>query len=144
MKLKIFFLLITLSSQVYSLESTDVMEARILNAYQKNILSLNRGYEDGIEPGDHIKLTNENGFVARGVCLSRTSNSAVFKFYRIVNPELLSKESSYSLIAINQSEMPEDIRQKYYKKEAYHLNPISKDRIANSDLPFRDPSLIKE
>lgn len=144
-----FILLITLvfSSSLWAMESTDRLETHILKAYPNNILVLNRGLEDGIEIGDHGKLTNEEGFIARGVCLKRGMISSHWKIYRVVRPGLVSKDLTYILSAINQSEIPEDIKKRYVKKsfaeefEDWNEKDLNKalklqqERLAQSDLP---------
>lgn len=142
--LLLFILFVNIS---YALESTDRFETRILKAYPDNILVINRGLEDGIEVGDHGRLTNEDGFIARGICIERGMLSSHWKIYRVVRPELVSKDTTYILTAINQSEMPQNLREKYLgtKKKGKVSNwdesklnralELQQERIARSDLP---------
>lgn len=103
------FLLLSYASGVLALESTDVMETQILKAYNFNVLVVNRGLEDGIYRNDHVKLTNQNGFIARGICIKSTLLVSHFRIYRVTRPELVSKDDLYQLRSINQSRIPRDI-----------------------------------
>jgi hypothetical protein len=132
---------------VYALESSDRLRVRIIKVYEKNVLVLNRGMEDGIFPKDHIKLTNPDGFIARGVCIKSGMLSSHYKIYRVVRPELVSKDSGYKLTSINQSEMPKDIERMYkevdftYYYEDWDEKDLQKQlklqqkRLAQYDLP---------
>jgi len=97
-------------NQALSLISSDTMSAQILTYLDKNVLSINRGLDDGIVKGDHMKLTNDQGFIARGICLKAVMGKSYWKIYRVVRPELVSKDSLYTLRAMNQSEIPKDLK----------------------------------
>lgn len=146
------------SSSLWALESSDRLETRILKAYPNNILILNRGLEDDIEIGDHAKLTNEEGFIARAVCLKRGMLSSHWKIYRVVRPGLVSKDLTYILTAINQSELPNDIKARYIKtsfsekfndwneKDLNKALELQQERLARTDLPKtndNDPQVIE-
>ena len=102
-------ILFLISTHALALESTDVMDTQILKAYDFNVLVVNRGLEDGIFRNDHIKLTNDNGFIARGICIKSTLLVSHFRIYRVTRPELVSKDDIYKLRSINQSRIPRDI-----------------------------------
>lgn len=104
-----------LLSNVYALDSVDELKSKILKVYDKNIIVLNRGLEDGVVINDHIKITDSNGFIARGICIKRGIKTAHFKIYRVNNPKLISKDLTYLLSSINQSQMPKDIEENYKK-----------------------------
>ncbi len=110
MRLGFYILLSFISLPLLALESTDHLSTQILKIYNKNILVLNRGLEDGIYEGDHIKLTSSEGFIARGLCLKTSMLASHWRIYRVVHAELISKDSLYTMSSINQSEMPEFIK----------------------------------
>jgi hypothetical protein len=131
------------------------MKTRILKGYDKNILVLNRGLEDSILKKDHIKLTSPDGFIARGVCLKATMQTSHWKIYRVTRPELVSKDSSYTLRSINQSLMPNDIIKysrvdftkylnKYGDKDVNKILKLQKERIAKYDLPTSTGAIKQE
>ncbi len=143
-----FFILIlsTLSFTTFALESSDSFDTRILKIYDKNIVVLNRGLEDGIFKNDHIKLTSSNGFIARGVCVSSSMLSSHWKIYRVIRPELVSKDTLYTLKSINQSKKPNFIENlknidlsKFFTdigiKKSKKQIKFQQDRIAQYDLP---------
>ncbi|MBC77141.1 MAG: hypothetical protein CME64_14110 [Halobacteriovoraceae bacterium] len=130
-------------NQALSLISADKMSAQILTYLDKNVLSISRGLEDGIVKGDHMKLTNDYGFIARGICLKAAMGKSYWKIYRVVRPELVSKDSLYTLHAINQSEIPRDLKKfkevdfrKFIPEESeQEAIKRQQDFIMNYDLP---------
>lgn len=111
--MKIFLLILFVYSTAFALDSVDRLESKILKVYDKNIIVLNRGLEDDIIINDHIKITDNQGFIARGICIKRGNRTAHFKIYRVTKPELISKDTTYLISSINQSEFPDDIIEKY-------------------------------
>lgn len=146
--LKIISFLSLLTQPIaFCLESADIIKANILKAYPQNVLALDVGVEDGIYRNDHIQMTSNDGFLARGICLKVTEFTSHWKFYRIVRPELISKDTIYKLRSINQSAMPadflkyleRDFRKKYSDlgdKEATKQLELQQKRILNYDLPI--------
>jgi hypothetical protein len=146
--MKILLVLLFCCPQLVSaLESSDRLSTRILKVYDKNILILNRGLEDGVFPKDHIKLTSSDGFIARGICIKVGMLSSHYKIYRVIRPELVSKDTNYILSSINQSKMPKDIRERYKKvdftnyfkdwdeKNLSKQIKLQQERFAKYDLP---------
>lgn len=144
--LKSLILFLFVSGYVFALESTDVMETQILKAYDNNVLVINRGLEDGIYRNDHIKLTNQNGFIARGICIKTTLLVSHFRIYRVTRPELVSKNDLYQLRSINQSRIPRDIAalkkvdftkffNAYDDERMQREVKLQDNRIAKYDLP---------
>lgn len=137
---------LTCCVQGFALESTDVMKVSILKMYDKNVLVLNRGVEDGIFRKDHIKMTSQDGFIARGICIKTTMLTSHWKIYRVVRPQLVSKDSIYKMRSINQSAIPKDLS-KYAKvdfslyfndygdKDVLKELNLQQERIAKYDLP---------
>ena len=154
----IFFLFILLSPiNSDALESSDILLVQILKAYDGNVLILNRGKEDAINVNEHIKLTSDDGFIARGICIKSGMKSSHWKIYRVVRPELVSKDTTYTLFPINRSQIPPNYEQfqkidfsNYYtdwdeSKMDKALN-LQQQRIATSDLPKdtkNDPALLE-
>lgn len=131
-----------------ALESTDVLDTNILKVYDKNVLVLDRGVEDGIFKKDHIQITSRDGFIARGICLKVSLLSSHWKIYRVVRPELISKDASYRMRSINQSSIPKDLSKfakvdfskKYndYSKEQDNKQlKLQQKRVITYDLPTR-------
>lgn len=146
------FIFLTLSIgmffNAFALESTDVLDTNILKVYNKNILVLDRGVEDGVFKKDHIQITSKDGFIARGICLKASMLSSHWKIYRVVRPELMTKDATYQMRSINQSSIPKDLT-KFTKvdfskrfedygdnKEEKQL-ALQKERVLKYDLPTK-------
>lgn len=140
------FTLFATTNNALALVSSDKMTTQILKMYDKNILVLNRGLEDGIFKGDHIKLTSEDGFIARGICLKTSMLLSHWKIYRVVRPQLVSKDTLYTLRSINQSQIPESLEEFQEVDFSSYYNDISdkdrlkgleaqQERLAKYDLP---------
>ena len=153
----LILLAIMLSSTTYALEFNDIInKLSVIKAYDDNYLVLNRGLEDGIIKGDHIKLTNENGYIARAICIKASMLLSHWKVYRVVNPELLSFDDYYVLKSMNQSEIPDELKDYRYADFSQEFNDITdadamkpvkiqQDRIATFDLGndmSNDPAII--
>ncbi len=141
LKLFFFFTLI-IHPQAFSLESPDSIKANILKAYPNNVLALNVGIEDGVYRNDHIQMSSTDGFLARGICLKITEQTSHWKFYRIVSPELISKDSVYDLRSINQSQIPQDLLK--YRKRSFHkkYNDLG-DKEVNKQLELQQKRILE-
>lgn len=148
MLLKFFISLISLTYtfEVYALITPDVMKTQILKVYDKNIIAINRGLEDGVFKASHVKLTSKDGFIARGISLKSSMMISYVKIYRVVRPELVSKDTLYDLKDMHQSEIPKDLRFLKSASLPYNLKEIDpsdmkkqlrlqQERIAKFDLP---------
>lgn len=146
--MKFIFLCLFLSiSKSFALEYNDVINGvSVIKSYDNNYLVINRGLEDGIKISDHIKLTNENGYIARAICIKASMLISHWKVYRVVNPELLSFDDRYRVNSMNQSEVPEEMAEFKTADFSNEYNDISDEdmkkpvqmqqsRIANFDLP---------
>lgn len=138
MKYILFFTLL-LSQMAMALDNAEVLpNIRILQVLPQNVVMLNRGIEDGIFKGDHIRLVNMDGYAARAVCLSVRGEASYWRLYRIVNTESISKDFVYKMIGMNDSELPES--KLTYKEEIFKV-PAKEEKekpiILNNDLPER-------
>lgn len=141
LKSLILFLLFSIQ-QVFALESTDVMDTQILKAYDYNVLVLNRGLEDGIHRNDHIKLTNDNGFIARGICIKTSLLVSHFRVYRVSRPELVSKDAIYQLRSINQSKIPRDIAKLKRVDFSPYFNTYNDEKMLKQ-VKLQDNRIVK-
>lgn len=139
-------ILIVFSVKTFALESSDIVDTQILKIYNKNVLVLNRGLEDAILKKDHIKITSDDGFIARGICIKTSMLTSHWKIYRVVRPELVSKDTLYKMRSINQSEIPKSLGKfskvdfsKYFSdfgdKDVNKQLKLQQERIAKYDLP---------
>lgn len=135
-----------ISNSSFGVESSDILNVSIIKHYDKNVLVINRGLEDGIYKADHIKLTNREGYIARAICIKASMMMSHWKVYRVVRPELMSYDSVYKLTSMNQSEIPKEL-QAYQKalfddqyndisdKDLNKIIELQQERIASFDLP---------
>lgn len=107
MKFLLLLILLFTYSTAFALIGNDGFQARILKVNDDNIFVLDRGIEDGVEPKDHIKITNQLGFIARAICLRTGMITSHWKIYRVINPEKISKDVRYSVRSIKKSQVPE-------------------------------------
>lgn len=140
-----YLLLILLSTPLLALVYGDKMSGKILKAYKQNYLVINRGIEDGIVKGEHVKITNEQGYVSRAICIKPRMQISHCKVYRVVNPDLLSLDFDYSISSIKQSEIPSDLKflkdidysnryNDYTDNDINKVIKVQNERIANFDL----------
>lgn len=137
------FLLIAFSLCAHALEYNDVLpRVNVIKAYDDNFLVINRGLEDGIYKGDHIKLTNQNGYIARAICIKASMLISHWKVYRVVNPELLSYDDDYKLKSMNQSKIPDSIAA--IKEEDFddQFNDIT-DKDINKPIKMQQERIVK-
>jgi hypothetical protein len=146
MKIYIYLITVLFSSTIFAIESSDILKVSVIKHYDKNVLVLNRGLEDGIYKADHIKLTNLEGYIARAICIKASMLMSHWKVYRVVRPELMSYDSVYTLTSMNQSEIPKELQafQKALFNDDYNdisdkdvnkVIDLQQERIASFDLP---------
>lgn len=142
MKLLIF-LLTAFSFGAHALEYNDVLpRVNVIKAYKNNFLVINRGLEDAIFKGDHIKLTNQNGYIARAICIKASMLISHWKVYRVVNPELLSYDDNYKLRSMNQSEIPDQLKGFRTADFDDRFNDIS-DADINKPIEMQQERIVK-
>jgi len=54
----------------------------VLKIYPENIVAFSRGVEDGVKFQDHVKVSNNNVFVSRAVCVKVLPKISFWKIYR--------------------------------------------------------------
>ena len=96
------------SMQLYALESFERLNGvKILRVLPKNIILIDRGLEDGILVNDHAKLSQETeGYSARALCIKVRGDMSYWKLYRIPYAETISKDLSYTIVGMADSEIP--------------------------------------
>jgi hypothetical protein len=134
---------------IFGLEINDrLSQISVIKHYKGNIVVLNRGLEDAINKYDHIKLTNTNGYIARAICVKASMMLSYWKVYRVVNPELLSYDASYTLKSMLQSELPPHIKA-YVEKLAAKINDSEyfdnkiKDEDLNKQIKLQQDRIVK-
>lgn len=115
MSLKVFIgLLIAVYSFILSLPAQSMsmnekISANIVGVFPGNLVVLDRGVEDGIYVRSHVKMISSSGYIARALCVKSGMLSSHWKLYRILDADQISKDISYTLISLQDSELPHDI-----------------------------------
>lgn len=150
------FSVLIYSSSLLSLDINESMNSKILKVYPKNVFAIDRGLEDGINVDEHVKLTSKDGFIARGLCIKSSLRYSLLKIYRVVRPELVSRDTKYHLHSMKLSEIAPQIKElkafdftddyKDFSEADLDLGKnLQQKRIANYDLPeIVDPKILKE
>lgn len=112
MKLILFSLMI--SSNLWALDSNEELRFKFNEVENPQIVTIDRGLEDGIKRGDHIKFYKDGDFVARGVALSAEMQTSKFLVYRVMGT-IKEKQEGMELVAINRSQIPDYIQDKLQK-----------------------------
>ena len=98
---------------------------KILKVIEKNIILLDRGLEDGIIVNDHIIMLTQDadGYAARAICVRAKPILSYWKLYRIPYAERISKDLTYTIVGIEDREIP-----------------TSQARLRDSVVNFKDPT----
>jgi hypothetical protein len=102
---------VLLSFSALALEPSEkVKGAKILKVLPNNILMIDRGLEDGVARNDHIMLTNEVvGYASRAICIRSSFTTSYLKLYRIPDAEAISLDYQYTLVGIDDREIPSPV-----------------------------------
>jgi hypothetical protein len=96
-------LLVSFSSWALDINAV-LSNVRILAYHPGNIVVLSRGLEDDISIGTHARLSGAQGYVARAICVKVGSATSHWRLYRIVDTQKVSKDVTYSLVGMDDSE----------------------------------------
>ncbi len=139
-----FLLLFLLSINSFALDLNERLTAKIIRAYpEKNIIMLDRGIEDGVIKTEHIKLTSKNGYASRAICLNTTLETSYWKVYRIVNSNKLSLDFSYTMVGINQSQLPNSVRDYQNKDKVYVDSQFTYEELREKQVKNQQKVLAK-
>ena len=144
-----YLILLLISANLLALEINDRMaNVSVIKHYKGNVIVLNRGLEDAINKYDHIKLTNTNGYIARAICVKSSMMLSYWKVYRVVNPELLSYDPSYTLNSMLQSELPPHMK-RYVDKlvaknnDSEYFDDKMKDEDLKKQVELQQDRIVK-
>jgi hypothetical protein len=144
-----YLVLLLISANLLALEINDrLANVSVIKHYKGNVIVLNRGLEDAINKYDHIKLTNTNGYIARAICVKSSMMLSYWKVYRVVNPELLSYDPSYTLNSMLQSELPPHMK-RYVDKlvaknnDSEYFDDKMKDEDLKKQVELQQERIVK-
>lgn len=87
-----------------------INNVNILKVLPDNIVMLNRGLEDGLTRNQHVMLVTEaEGFTARAICVRSRANVSYWRLYRIPYAEAVSLDYTYTIVGIDDREIPSTI-----------------------------------
>lgn len=129
-------IILSISSALALAPGERLANAQILRILPDNIIQFNRGFEDGLTPKTHVMLTHSSeGYIARALCIKASASTSYWRVYRIPNAEALSLDLNYTLVAIDQREIPSEIARKKPPKIAEEK--VKKSLSIQNDLPQR-------
>jgi len=103
-------LLLILSPSTHALDlNEELANVRILDVHSTNVVVLNRGAEDGVWVGNHAKLRGTTGYASRAICVKAGLLTSHWRLYRIVDHNLVSKDLTYTLVGMEDSESTEQM-----------------------------------
>lgn len=133
-------LMLLLSPSSHALDlNEELSNVRLLDVPSQNIVVLNRGMEDGIQVGAHAKLRGVEGYAARGICVKTGLLTSHWRLYRIVDNQLISKDLTYTLVGMEDSEATQEmgkIRSMDYGKKLpdFDETKLQPPQAVNSDM----------
>lgn len=130
---------VLLSFSALALEPSEkVKGAKILKVLPNNILMIDRGLEDGVARNDHIMLTNEVvGYASRAICIRSSFTTSYLKLYRIPDVEAISLDYQYTLVGIDDREIPNPVA-----KLRDHMQATGDEKKAEKKVGA-DPFIVK-
>ena len=107
MRLILFSLLILVQAfNVSALDTRETYQFKLLRMQSPHIMTINRGLEDGIENGDHIKIFHERTFISRAVAITVNMKTSHWRIYHNFSPKSIDLEKNYKLLCINNIPIP--------------------------------------
>ncbi len=104
----LYVILLILPLNLWALDPNEEFPLTITKVHRPDLVVVNRGLEDGLRLGDHIKFYQVGNFSARGVVVRTEKEKTFIKVYRIMG-KLEQGASGFELVCINRSEIPDYI-----------------------------------
>ena len=120
MKKLIIVTTLFLSLPAFALEIDETLTTRIMevSATKKTIL-LNRGIEDGLVVGDHVKLFLTQGVIGRAVAVKASPQRSIWSVYRIVSPDKIVMDKVVKIKATPPINISDDQSRVIYPPQAH-------------------------
>lgn len=134
-------LLLILSPSARALDlNEELSNVRILDVHPDNIVVLNRGGEDGVWVGNHARLKGAEGYAARAICVKSGLLTSHWRLYRIVDNQRVSRDLTYTLVGMEDSESTKEMSRVRSSDLAERLPEFDESRLepkaeVKSDLP---------
>jgi hypothetical protein len=114
--MKVFILSLFILNSAWALDQNEDLNTKVKAVEESQFVVLDRGREDGIRKGDHVKFYQDGNFVARGVAIHSDMQNSKFIVYRVMGT-LKENGPALELLAINSSQIPDYIANKIQKLE---------------------------
>ena len=143
MKKFIIITALAFSFTAFSLEVDEVLTGRIMevSATKKTIL-LNRGIEDGLVVGDHIKLFLTSGVIARAIAVKASPRRSIWSIYRLVSPDKVVMDKVINIKATAPINISDDPSRTIYPPQS-HPNINALDSVGLSDEEKEELNSLK-
>ncbi len=125
-------LLISFSTNLYSLGLKEDLLAVVIKVYPENIVALSRGVEDGVDFHDHIKISRDSLFVARAVCIKTLPKVSFWKVYRTTKGAIQAS-NQYKITGIPLSEVRPAVLREITSIKLDFLNNETQDSLLKKE-----------
>jgi hypothetical protein len=113
-------MLILLLGHSFAMDIGESLEdVKILRIMPNNTIIINRGAEDFINTGEHLKLKVGERFITRAIAVQVNMQVSYLKLYRVANPDLINTDRKFDVHAINTSEVPVYVEEEVQNNNYY-------------------------
>lgn len=105
----IFFSIFITST--FALDRGENLKVKILRKQSDNVITIDRGIEDGVYVGDHAKILSENGFVTRAIVIKSDLQTSHWRIYQTLNREEIISGGNYTLTQLSPELVPPKIKE---------------------------------
>jgi hypothetical protein len=114
--MKWLFVFYLFTSFAWALDPSEEFPVKVEKIYGPEFIELNRGREDGLKKGDHIKIFKDGNYVSRAIVMKTEMTKSYLRVYRVIET-LKQGDSQLELFCINRSEIPEYVSQNLINDE---------------------------
>jgi hypothetical protein len=136
-RMLLIFLLFAVDALALELNE-ELLNVRVLAVHPNNVVIMNRGLEDGVVVGSHARLRGTGGYAARGICVRSGIMASHWRLYRVVDPTLISKDLSYTLVGMDASEVAPQAERYQDFREDKTLPPFDETKLIGAPVA-REP-----
>ncbi|MFZ4712958.1 MAG: hypothetical protein ACOYL6_04575 [Bacteriovoracaceae bacterium] len=123
--MKYFLLFLLFSNSIWALDPNEEFPLKIEKVIKPDTLIINRGREDGLKKGDHLKIFKEGNYTTRAIVLKTEMGKSYLKVYRVMEV-LMQGDANLELFSINRSEVPDYVTRTIASDET-----VLEDRLKN-------------
>ncbi|MCB9095995.1 MAG: hypothetical protein H6621_13075 [Halobacteriovoraceae bacterium] len=111
------------SSSLWALEIGDHLPFRIVRVLPQNVIAIDKGQVDMVNPEEQVKMYHGDQFVSRALCIRSDKNMSFWKLYRVVKPSKFLETKGFQLKAIPLKDVPWE----YIKKPLEEYQKITEE-----------------